>query len=139
MSSVDNTVEGRVFVSNMSEKEDIWSECFRIMVEYAGRMSVRDLKYVVTFFDTLTEEEQVRFDAEVESERRRRYDDLFETDEGHGGDETDMDSDDEIKDEREVITTFEDIERMNDLMNTALTQQNGTRRKDASIKNRSSR
>lgn len=119
----------------MGDKEDMWAESFRIMVEYAGRMSVSDLKHVVAFFDTLTEEEQVRFDTEVENERRRRYDDFFSSNETV---ETVDDSEDEIRDEQEVITTFEDIERMNALMNDALKHQSVRHEnRDVSTKQRS--
>ncbi|AFX83351.1 a29.1 [Rat cytomegalovirus ALL-03] len=100
----------------MDDKGELWEVCFEIMASYAGRMAVKDMKKVVKFYDGLTPEEQNRFDEEVAAERKRRFHYVM------GEDSDDSDSDDG-DDEEQHITTFDDIDRMNKMMNEALDKQ----------------
>nr|WEG68758.1 protein m29.1 [Mastomys natalensis cytomegalovirus 1]WEG68894.1 protein m29.1 [Mastomys natalensis cytomegalovirus 1]WEG71122.1 protein m29.1 [Mastomys natalensis cytomegalovirus 1] len=116
-------------MAEVQSKEEMWEKCFEIMVFSQGRYSIKDIKKVVAFWDTLPPEEQKRFDNEVAAECRRQQEQIF-------GEASDDQFDDGIDDsgnsegggEVEVITTFEDIERMNVVMNRALSLYGSSRR-----------
>nr|WEG69033.1 protein m29.1 [Mastomys natalensis cytomegalovirus 2]WEG69171.1 protein m29.1 [Mastomys natalensis cytomegalovirus 2]WEG69310.1 protein m29.1 [Mastomys natalensis cytomegalovirus 2]WEG69448.1 protein m29.1 [Mastomys natalensis cytomegalovirus 2]WEG69586.1 protein m29.1 [Mastomys natalensis cytomegalovirus 2] len=108
-------------MAELQSKEEMWEKCFEIMVSSQGRYSIKDIKKVVAFWDTLSPEEQNRFDNEVAAECRRQQEQVFgETDDvrpdGGDGDPENSEGDKEV----EVIATFQDIERMNVVMNRAL-------------------
>ncbi|AWV68121.1 m29.1 protein [Murid betaherpesvirus 1] len=113
----------------METKEELWAKSFDLMVAFAGagRMPVSDMKIVSRLVSMMTKEEEARFDKEVANEVHARYHSILtpsDDEESDSDDESDSDSGDALagcgSNGNEFVATFDDIERMNLLMNKML-------------------
>lgn len=116
----------------MAEKSEQWGAMFDLFVacNIRGKWCVADMRRIVSFYDTLTAEEQARFEREVNTETDCRYEMIFGkdckiratgSDSSEGCEGTRDETSDEVLDGvPEVLTTFDDIEKVNRLMNEVL-------------------
>ncbi|CCE56536.1 m29.1 protein [Murid betaherpesvirus 1] len=127
----------------METKEELWGKAFDLMVNCAGagRMPVSDMKVVSRLATMLTKEEEARFDKEVADEVHARYHSILassEEDESESGGGSESDDSDALacrgSDMNDFVATFEDIERMNLLMNKMLACSSEKRRSERKAK-----
>lgn len=106
-------------LGEMAEKEERWAESFDIYVgsNIRGKWTVSDMKRVVAFYDSLSRSDQIKFEREVDAETRRRYDEIFGKSDESDDDGVERDGG---GDEVEVLATFNDIDRVNEMMNEVL-------------------